>query len=294
MGKAPYAAEYTLPPWLELLRPHNGILAVFAVTIGALVAAGPQGVSEEILGVVVAGLSVFMFMGGGNALNDYYDYETDKVNHPHRPLPSGRMEPDQALWLGRGLIFASVLLGILLNPLALLLVALAAVAMVSYEVHLKERGLVGNLTIAGLSGALFLYGGVAYVNSDGGGGVQATLVLGFLAAVTTLAREIIKDVEDAAGDTDRHTLAHSLGSQTALTLAAILLVGGFVASFLPYILGLFENPGETIYLAMVVVADLVFLVAVQSSFVNPSRSQKQIKVAMFLALLAFLAGAIFN
>lgn len=294
MGQAPYAADYNLPPWLELLRPHNGVLAVFAVVIGALVAAGPEGVTNEIFGIVIAGLSVFVFMGGGNALNDFYDLETDKVNHPHRPLPSGRMEPEQALWIGRGLIITSVLMAILLNPLALLLVALAAVAMVSYEVQLKERGLVGNMTIAGLSGALFLYGGMAYINSEGGGGIQATLVLGLLAAVTTLAREIIKDVEDAAGDTDRQTLAHTLGSQTALTIAAALLVVGFVASFLPYMLDLFDNPGETIYLILVVLADLTFLVAARDAFVQPSRSQKQIKFAMLLALLAFLSGALFN
>lgn len=294
MGKAPYAAEYTLPPWLELLRPHNGVLAVVAVVIGALVAAGPEGVTGEALALVVAGISVFLFMGGGNALNDYYDLETDRINHPHRPLPSERMEPGQALWIGRGLILGAVLLGALLNPVALLLVAVAAVAMVSYETHLKERGLVGNLTIAGLSGALFLYGGLAYINSDGGGGVQATLVLGFLAALTTLAREIIKDVEDAAGDTDRHTLAHSMGPETALTLAAALLGACFAASFLPYMLGLFDHLGETVYLALVVLADLMLLVAARDAFTDPSRSQRQIKLAMLLALLAFLAGAILD
>lgn len=295
MGQAPYTAEYSLPPWLELLRPHNGLLAAVAVIIGSIVAAGPEGVQAEVLGVVIAGLAVFLFVGGGNALNDYYDAETDKVNHPDRPIPSGRLTEDEALWIGRGLLLVAVLLTLILgNPLPLLLIAAAAGAMVGYEVYLKERGFIGNITIAGLSGALFLFGGLAYPDSDTGGGVGATLVLAFLATVATLGREIIKDVQDASGDTDRQTLAHSLGESTAAGLAVAILFLGVIASFLPYQLGLFEGNGETYYLVTIVGTDLIFLAACERARTEPATASKLVKFGMFAALLAFLLGATFN
>jgi len=277
------------------MRPHNGLLAIIAVLIGAIVAAGPGGVYEEPLGIIVAGLAIFLFIGGGNALNDYYDYETDKINHPERPLPSDRMKEDEALWLGRGLLLAAVLITALsFNPLALILVAVSAILMVSYETHLKERGLIGNLTIAILSGALFLFGGLVYWDVEGGGGFTATLILGSLAALTTLAREIIKDIEDVEGDTDRETLAHTMGVENATYLAVGLLLAAVFASPIPFMAGLFGQPGEAIYLGLVFVADILLLMAAQRAFEDARLSQKLVKLAMLAAMVAFLAGAIFS
>ena len=54
----------------------------------------------------MAALVTLLMTGAGNAWNDYLDVEIDKINQPHRVLPSGLVKP-QAAW-----IFALVLTGL--------------------------------------------------------------------------------------------------------------------------------------------------------------------------------------
>ncbi|MEK8227549.1 UbiA family prenyltransferase [Oerskovia sp. M15] len=44
------------------------------------------------------------------ALNDYADRELDAVERPERPLPSGRVSPEQALGVATGLTAAGLVL----------------------------------------------------------------------------------------------------------------------------------------------------------------------------------------
>ena len=41
-------------------------------------------------------ITYFLVAAGGNVVNDIYDIEVDKINRPHRALPSGRMTVRQA------------------------------------------------------------------------------------------------------------------------------------------------------------------------------------------------------
>jgi len=43
--------------------------------------------------VILASVAAALVCGAGNSLNDYLDIETDKLNHPKRPLPRGDLPP---------------------------------------------------------------------------------------------------------------------------------------------------------------------------------------------------------
>ena len=79
-------------PYLEITRPANCVLTAVGVAVGAFVAVGPElaGMAPQLaLGCGAAMACV----AGGNVLNDWFDRETDRANHPQRPLPSGRLQP---------------------------------------------------------------------------------------------------------------------------------------------------------------------------------------------------------
>jgi len=71
---------------LRLARPGNCVMSAVGVGIGGLVAVRSAAWGEFAWPLLWAGAAAAAFTAGGNALNDVYDRETDRVNHPERPL----------------------------------------------------------------------------------------------------------------------------------------------------------------------------------------------------------------
>ena len=77
--------------WLTLFRAGNSLGGVIAVFLGAIMAL--ESIPHDYLLhiTILQALSVFSFMASWNALNDYFDFEIDKIGKPNRPLPSGKI-----------------------------------------------------------------------------------------------------------------------------------------------------------------------------------------------------------
>ena len=261
-------------------------MSAIGVAVGGVVAVGREAWGPVAVPLALAAAAAAAFTAGGNALNDIYDRETDRVNHPERPLASGQMTVRTA-WAFVGASFGlAAVLAAFVNVFALGLVALNAALMFSYEAGLKARGAPGNLVIAYLVGSLFLFAGVAVFRGTPEPLIR-TGVLAALASVATLGREITKDIEDLQGDVDRRTLPRRIGVRAASLLAAIALLAGAALSSLPL---LFRVLGWG-FAILVLPADGMFIYAALHSAANPSRSQRVTKYAMIVALAAFLAGA---
>jgi geranylgeranylglycerol-phosphate geranylgeranyltransferase len=270
-----------LPALAELLRPGNAAMTALGVAVGAYVQAGAavQGLG---LPIALAALAGFAFAGAGNALNDYLDRATDQAAHPARPLPSGRALPRDALRLQAALFALAVVAATLVGIAAGVFVVAAMALMVGYEVRLKAQGLPGNLAIGVLTGAPFVFGALA--TGAVGAGVLALAVLAVLA---TLGREIIKDVEDMAGDVGRRTLPMRIGAAPATRVAQGALVVGVLLSPAPLLAG---APFGWAYLPLVALADVALLAAAFLATGSPTRGQRGAKAGMLLALVAFAAG----
>lgn len=93
---------------LELMRPANiltafaDILAGFAVAGGSLLATGTADLPGT-LTLLLLLVATFGLYGGGVVFNDYFDAALDAVERPERPIPSGRIPPGGALFLGLSL-----------------------------------------------------------------------------------------------------------------------------------------------------------------------------------------------
>jgi geranylgeranylglycerol-phosphate geranylgeranyltransferase len=225
-------------------------------------------------------LAGFAFAGAGNALNDYVDRAVDHAAHPHRPLPSGRALPAEARALAWALFVVAMLAAFAVGRDVLTLVGASLLLMVLYEYHYKAHGLPGNLAIATLTAAPFVVGALTV----GRLGPQ-TAVLAGMALCATLAREIVKDVEDMAGDAGRRTLPMRIGPERARRVAQGAVLVGVALSPLPWLvaprLGVLGLP-------LLGAADAALLLAAWTT--HPHRAQQRMKLAMLLALLAFAAG----
>ncbi|ELZ00460.1 geranylgeranylglycerol-phosphate geranylgeranyltransferase [Natrialba asiatica] len=272
-------AGETIRGLAELTRPVNVLAASVLTFIGAFVAGG---VTTETPATVAAVAATGLAVGAGNAINDYFDREIDRINQPGRAIPRGAVSPRGALAFSLVLFVAAVALALRLPRPAIAIAGINLVALVAYTEFFKGLPGLGNALVAYLVGSTFLFGAAAV------GEIGPAVVLCALAAIATLTREIIKDVEDVEGDREEglNTLPIAIGERRALYVAAGLLAIGVLASPLPYVLGHFELA----YLLAVIPANAIMIVAAYESFEDPTAGQSHLKYGTFLAALAFIVG----
>ncbi|MFB6124953.1 MAG: geranylgeranylglycerol-phosphate geranylgeranyltransferase [Halanaeroarchaeum sp.] len=266
---------------LELSRPLNAVAAGVLTFVGAFVAGGALATP------IRAGAAVFatvLATAAGNAINDYFDREIDRINAPERPIPRGAVSPRLALAFSGVLFVLAVAFALLLPVLAIAIAGINLVGLVAYTRVFKGLPGAGNAVVAYLGGSTFLFGAAAV------GDLRAGAVLFVLAALSTFTREVIKDVEDVEGDRAEglYTLPIAFGERRSLVLAVAVLVVAVLASPVPYLWGIFGLA----YLAVVVPADAVMLYAAVRAFEDPTAGQSVLKYGMFLAALAFVVGRV--
>ena len=272
-------------PYLALTRPGNMILTAIAVIAGSFIAAGPE-IMDFQIEVAICCVCSMILVGGGNALNDYNDRETDKENHPERPIPSGSISADtasiyaQAL-LGSGLL---ILLFALENKMPFVIALIGILLLTAYENGLKAAGISGNITVGLMSGAVFLFAGMA-VNDPG-----PTLWMFGLAVLATITREIIKDIQDLEGDRDRRTLPASIGIENSLRVAILFLLIAIGLSYAA--MDQFDGMASNAYLGGITLANGTMLFGIYNAKQEDYfGGQKNIKQGMGIAMLAFIAAA---
>src|SRR5690606_24063677 len=149
-----------------------------------------------------------------------------------------------ALWAA--LTGLGVLLGALVSPLHGGIAAGSAALLWAYSAQLKKSAGWGNLAVAVVLSLAILYGGLAVAAVPGAAWLGAAF-----AFLTTLAREIAKDLEDAAGDAagGARTLPIRWGPRPAAALALVVAFATLFALPVPAFAGL-----DTIFLALVLPA----------------------------------------
>lgn len=126
-----YAADL-----IALTKPRITIMVIATTAGGAWLAtrAGlARGVAPISLGTLIVALfGTILVIGGANALNMYVERDTDGLMRRtrNRPLPTGRLAPDVALWFGVAL--SSSALALLFAAVNVATGALAAFALAAY------------------------------------------------------------------------------------------------------------------------------------------------------------------
>ncbi len=138
--------------YVELLKPRVMRLVVFTALVGLLAAPVPVHPMIAIAAIVCIAVGA----GASGALNMWWDRDIDAVmaRTAGRPIPSGRIERNEALAVGIVLSgFSVVMLGLFANPFAAGLLAFTIFFYaVVYSMWLK-RATPQNIVIGGAAGA---------------------------------------------------------------------------------------------------------------------------------------------
>ncbi|GEP08174.1 heme o synthase [Methylobacterium gnaphalii] len=147
------AAGGEVSDFFALLKPRVMVLVIFTALVGMVI-------SHPSVSPIIAGISLLMIAVGAGAsgcLNMWWDADIDALmtRTAKRPIPDGRILPNEALAFGMVLSVGSVLiLGLASNWLAAGLLAFTIVFYaVVYSMWLK-RATAQNIVIGGAAGAL--------------------------------------------------------------------------------------------------------------------------------------------
>jgi bacteriochlorophyll c synthase len=101
---------------LELLDPVTWI-SVFPCLAGGVMASGAM---QPTVHDYLLLFSIFLLYGPlgtgfSQSVNDYYDLDLDRVNEPTRPIPSGRLSVQEAVWNSIVVLLLAIGLGVFLG-----------------------------------------------------------------------------------------------------------------------------------------------------------------------------------
>jgi protoheme IX farnesyltransferase len=159
------ASTATVRDYVDLLKPRVMSLVVFTALVGLVIA--PGHIHPFVAALAV--LAVALGSGAAGAINMWYERDLDALmtRTAGRPLPQGRVAPDDALALGVLLsIFSLLLMSVATNYVATALLAAAILFYVFvYTIWLKRRT-PQNIVIGGAAGAFPPMIGWAAVTGD--------------------------------------------------------------------------------------------------------------------------------
>lgn len=273
--------------YLKLIRINNLVIITgtlllmrYAVIHPVYEANGVKGAMSDVWFMVFL-IHTLLIAAAGNIINDYFDTHIDEINKPQEVIVGKLVSRKLAMQLHQILTGVASVMGLAIAynlksvPLAFLLLFIPGLLWFYSSVY-KRQFLIGNVIIAVLcalvpftmvyieNGFLYMVEGEAVVKAAilrAAFGVTGIFVL--FAFLTTLTREIIKDVIDEEGDRELEcsTLPIVLGLKWTkaiiIFLVAITLV--FIAAFYNTILARFNDSLSFYYLVFLVGVPLVMV-----------------------------------
>lgn len=259
-------------------------------------------------------LSTVLVAAAGYIINDYFDVSVDSINRPFKVIVGNHFTRKQAFQLHLILNIAGSILGLLVGWLAGnfklgFVFFISAGLLWFYARGFKKQFLVGNLLVAILTALVVLLPllfETGFFKKSGMAMAANTEVLpvvsvyAFFAFLTTLIREIIKDIEDIEGDHEYggKTLPIVLGVKSAKWTVAFLSI--FLCATLLLVQQRLYRSDELFQIAYILIAIqlpviyLIFNVVPAESAYDFNRLSKLMKLVMLLGIFSMPLFSFFN
>jgi len=312
--------------FLRLIRWQNLIIVILTMVLmryfvlepllGRITVTILNGTGEHIPMTLQCPLHCFILLvaatvfitAGGYVINDYFDIKTDLINRG-QVIVGTKIPRRQAMMWHNIFNIAGVAAGIYVSWRAGFLwlgflFLLVSGLLYFYSASYKRQFLLGNIIVALLTAMVpllvvtyewpYVY---KYYNTNALG----VPPLGFLfywtggfalfAFITTLTREIIKDIEDYEGDQayGRNTLPVTLGLKTSRVIVIALILITITSIYL--IWAIFISDKITLlYLSLLIVLPLLYTIYL----ISLGRNRKQIHSASSIMKVVMLTGIIYS
>jgi len=307
--------------WLRLVRIEHALLSAAGVGAAILITQRVLGPLSQCYCTLVSGssamecscvepaVSPFVWLAAlatpffiniaAFALNDYFDVEADRRNgRKDRPLVSGALSARAAVLTAALGYVLGVLAAFAINPLCGAIATLFAALSIAYNAKLKDWPLVGNAYIALSMAIAFPFGafavGIPLLHLP-----YSIVWLTYGAFAAGVSREIVKSVQDMAGDREARGSLHLpilIGRQKSLWLAA-----GLGVIYAACIIKLAQRPlwGNLLFFAGLFISAVAYLMLSLMMVRHPNAKRielirKMSLAALGIALLTVLLSVILS
>lgn len=242
--------------FLKLIRYKNllMVLLTMVLTKYALFSHYPSSISLLTnIQFFLLSLSIICITAGGYIINDYFDIKADEINKPNNVFVGINFTKKQSLIFFTILFLKGLTLSIYISTLTnkteySFIFLATAIALYLYSFWLKKIPLLGNLMVSVFVTLIYI---IIKTFDYGGGNTDIEIILyGYciFSFLTTLIREIIKDIEDIDGDhaINSKSLPILIGRKRARRIALgftfllliflVIAIREFIQNF-PYLLG---------------------------------------------------------
>ncbi|RMG30924.1 MAG: hypothetical protein D6732_15600 [Methanobacteriota archaeon] len=230
--------------YLLLLRPIN-VGMITAMTIAGMwfgnpTFSFPSTLINYLFGIVVA----IAYSGIAMIHNDIIDIEIDRINAPHRALPSGRVSKKAALLYMAILFVIGTSVGVWLRIESVLIMFITLVLSLLYNWRLKKTGFIGNLIVGYTATSAFIYGdavSAGFSHFWPPSNWNASVYLFLISALLNTSREVTKGIMDMEGDRKYgvKTIAVKYGPKFASRFVIVLNCLALLLAIIPVVEGVF-------------------------------------------------------
>lgn len=312
--------------FLKLIRWQNLLIVIITMVFMRYALISPllgkvdvilkQGLGEEIPMTLQFGIFNFILLvtatvlitAGGYVINDYFDIRTDLINKG-KVIVGTRIERRQAMMLHNVFNLAGVAIGFYISWrsgyfLMGLLFLIVSGLLYFYSASYKRQFLIGNLIVAVLTAmvpmlvafyewpALYKFYSINAIRLP-----EFNFIFywvggfGLFAFMTTLTREIIKDIEDYEGDSayGRNTIPIIAGIISAKIISVVLILLTLIMLYLIWYLFLFDKY-TLIYISALIAIPLLIVIIT----VFKSADSKQMHSASRMMKIVMLSGILYS
>lgn len=222
--------------WLRIIRPPIVAISCLGALVGALNVSAYLDIKLSLFQISMIIIGSAFLSAGLMVHNDVTDLKSDKVNRPHKPLPSGGIKLKTAQVTGLLLMILSIFIALLVNindtgslnwKCGILTLSIVIIG-VCYNHYGKYHGIFGHIAVAYGVGAIPYWGAIAIAPRPG------YLLLMFPLALALFTQEIGREIMVNAGDFNGDlkagykTLPILLGRKKAMYVALV-----FYLAFIP-------------------------------------------------------------
>ncbi len=256
-------------------------------------------------------LATVCLTAAGYVINDYFDTKTDLLNRPKKVVVGKHISRRKVMALHIILNIIGIVAGFYVSlqiglfKLGIIYMIIAGILWY-YSTTYKRQFLIGNIIVAFLTALVPLlvalyeipllnkeYGEFMLKNHSNFNSIFGWVGgFSFFAFITTLIRELIKDLEDFEGDNayGRNTLPVILGITATKTIISILIGFTFISLLWVYVKYLKGNTPTLLYFIFALALPLLLMFVVNFR----ANKKRDFKLASLICKLIMLSGLLYS
>jgi len=288
--------KFSVRGFLKLVRIDLCLFGAIGLYVAGLISGDLVAWSWDYFWVFLMILLIGM---GSFAINDFKDYETDKINQlTDRPLVNGTITRKFAKWFSIVSIILTLLLSFLVDFVPQMIIIGSSIVFYVYSLGGKKILGLKNILVS-LSYFLVVILGTLLENLTIEPIFWYFATMGFIVG---LAGEVLFDIRDTEGDSKAnvHTFANRFGKKTAAWIVVILLATIMIMDPIPALVNIDTRLyHDWLFFGLILIPVIGY--GILSFFLLKNQEQKRIKLMrkiiipiMQFGTLSYLIGVLVN